>query len=257
MKHYTEQQYKEAYSRKKADCDKRKIQFDFTEEEYAALYKARNLGKLRCAYTGKEFILDIQSDLYPELDRIDNHKSYNKHNCVFVTKKAHKIKTKFIENCLPLNGQSSGLISIYHRISKILEDQRNVEEMMKPYYEIYNSIKKEIVMEKPTYSEKTIAKLYYQFVNSLEDSGVGEEDVLISYAQFKRKLCVKTDAFTNKPLPIALDSRKLYIKDKTRPVSNSNVVCSTKELVNALDLLQGTCKLTTNDLKRVGKTLSK
>ncbi len=136
----TNQDYKNAFTRKKENSIKRGIQFLLTEQEYTAIMKARS--SLVCGYTNQKFVMDKgpSHKSYPEMDRIDPNKPYEKSNIIFCLSKVHKIKTDYVENNKSRKGMSHGNVCVLRSIEKLLSMWEYMERRLAPYYEIYNKV---------------------------------------------------------------------------------------------------------------------
>lgn len=134
----TEAELTRMYHNKKNNCHQRLIQWDFSLEEYIALYKMRSV--MTCFYTDRKFNLrDHNSKDYPTLERINSNLPYSKENTVFCTSHVNKLKADYIEADKSTKGIGED-IHIIQRILKVLENGDMIEQRMKPYQDIYNKI---------------------------------------------------------------------------------------------------------------------
>lgn len=266
MKDVTRNKWKQHWKDKKANCKKRRIDFLFTLDQFAALMENRK--NFVCAYTGVKFNLSGgDANKYPQMDRVDSHGPYSPTNVVLCTALSHKWKTDFVENEQSLKGQKNGVITAVHRIKKTLANEIGMQEMMKPYKGLYkqledhkrqlnaNKEKQDVrSLETKAKVEALVTKMYSDYASEIAGAG---GQLLLSFAEYKRKIMVKTCGFTKDQLPVDLVQRKLYILDKTKPITKQNVVTTTCKLSNALDVLQRDAGLNAARLKKLGRGLAK
>ena len=134
----TESELTRMYHSKKNSCKQRLIHWEFSLEEFIALFKMRSV--LTCFYTDRKFNLrDHNSKDYPTLERIDDTKAYSKHNTVFCTKHVNTLKANYIEADKSTKGLGED-IHVIQRIKKVLDNPDMIIQRLKPYQEIFDKI---------------------------------------------------------------------------------------------------------------------
>ena len=112
-----------------------------------------------------------------------------------------------------------------------------------------------MVEEKVTNPELVIASSYANLGKFIEVQCASE--FKLTYSQFKTLITRKKCMLTQKELPASLNERRLWVVDKTLPVSKNNVLVTTKELQTTLDTMMVSAKLSLKDLQMIGKVLNK
>lgn len=262
--------YTSAYERKKANSEKRNIQFLLTEAEYTAIMKARPT--MVCGYTNQKFIMNKGSGhkSYPELDRIDPNKPYQKDNIIFCLKKVHKIKTDYVENNKSRKGMSHGNVCVLRSIEKLLSMNESMEARLAPYYEIYDKVtqreqelsqrtKKEeavihakVLREQKEAAEKVeearkakvvanakaqleIAEHFRRSYEEFEKLGLVFE---LTLKELRDRLRISKCAITGVQFTDTMD-KHFWVIDKTKPITKDNLVVCKKNVQESLDYLSG------------------
>lgn len=234
-----------SYDVKKANCKKRMIEFNFTEEEYDIFCKLQE--SVKCAYTNREFVFVEQHKYSPTLERIDQDKGYSPDNCVWVTLFANTVKERFIEsNKLEVEANIEEARAIT-RIKRILASEENLTQIKEPYVKALQAI------VKPSHNKEiTLAKGYSVLGNYWEKEGLAFN---LTFAQYKylnnRKFCDLTGR------NLANESKNVYVFDKTQPVTKENTCITSKKLRESLDSFTRDNALTKEELKKMFTMLIK
>lgn len=257
------QKHKEAFERKLKSCKERAIDFDFTLEEFDIFLKLKN--QVTCAYSNQSFVDRPNHPNSPTIERIDNRKSYNKYNCVWVTKKNNEYKATYIEKGKSMRDVGDIIINSVHRVNKILNNPKTFDEMMKPYLKAYEtlSVQSQENIEKDNNKiaqdkrkkakvEREVAKSYYQFSSQLAEMGIPLE---MTIPEYRRKLLIKICRLTGRELPKDLNERTLFIVDKTLPITTHNVKTTTKEVQKALDTFITSAKIESKTMIKIAKEM--
>ncbi|AGN51562.1 HNH endonuclease [Vibrio phage eugene 12A10] len=134
----TEAELTRMFHNKANNCKQRLIRWDFSLEEFIALFKMRSV--LTCFYTDRKFNLrDYNSKDYPSLERINSNLPYSKLNTVFCTVHVNKLKADYIETDKSTKGLGED-IHVIQRIKKVLDNPYMIEQRLKPYQEIFDKI---------------------------------------------------------------------------------------------------------------------
>ncbi len=242
------------YEQQKASCAKRMIGFTFTKQQWEEFHKLRD--KVACAYTNNSFVLDCGTThlKYPTVERIFDDRDYSPDNCIWVTKEANELKAIYIENGKSTDKLDPHSTAYVKRIKRIIESVDNIKEIQLPYKHLFQEEKK-VVEEKVTNPELVIASSYANLGKFVE--GQCSSEFQLTYSQFKTLISRKKCMLTQKELPVSLNERRLWVVDKTLPVSKDNVLVTTKELQAALDTMTVSAKLSLKDLQNIGKVLNK
>lgn len=132
--------YEHAYERKKKDSEERGIGFELSLQEYTAIMKARDV--FTCGYTQRKMVMHRGFDHkdYPQMDRIDENKSYNHHNIIFCGAHVHKLKTEYVELGKSRKGLSHEDLCMIRSIEKVLNQPDVLEKRLQPYQEIFDKV---------------------------------------------------------------------------------------------------------------------
>jgi len=134
----TEAELTRIYHSKKNSAKQRLINWEFSLEEFIALFKMRSV--LTCFYTDRKFNLrDHNSKDYPTLERLDSSGCYSKTNTVFCTKHVNTLKANYIEADKSTKGLGED-IHVIQRITKVLDNPDMIKQRLKPYQEIFDMI---------------------------------------------------------------------------------------------------------------------
>lgn len=242
------------YEQQKASCAKRMIGFTFTKQQWEDFHKLRDT--VVCAYTNNSFVLNCGTahSKYPTVERIFDDRDYSPENCIWVTKEANELKAIYIENGKSTDKLDPHSTTYVKRIKRILESVDNIKEIQLPYKHLFQEENK-VVEEKVTNPELAIASSYANLGKFIEVQCSSEFQ--LTYSQFKTLITRKKCMLTQKELPARLNERRLWVVDKTLPVSKNNVLVTTKELQTALDTMMVSAKLSLKDLQMIGKVLNK
>lgn len=272
------QRLKVKFEEKKADADRRMIDFDFTLEEFTHFWIAKN-NKGRCAYTNVVFVNEENHPLIPTLERIDNTKGYNPNNCVYVTYEANKLKEKFIEQKHPAeeamltNGEQHTLLLIRRVLSKSVyiervqepykkvltmyrkrkqKENKQKESLDKPEQIIHNQpqeVKEENEMSNITIKninpELNVAQQYIEIGQYFESKGL---EFNLTFSKFKQKIKIKNCQLTKKPFEEGC-KKVLFVVDKTKPITYDNVLTTHHSTMQVFDHIESVTKLSMVELK--------
>ena len=256
------------YEQKKKSCEDRMIGFNFTKEQWSELNRLK--GVVSCAYSNVKFVKTKDHMHSASLERLFDDRPYSPENCVWVTKVANELKSRYIENGLPETGLTGKDYEILKRIKRILESTDNIAAIQEPYKHLFNDKTesekpKEMTTENKASSsydynntqnpELAVAKLYASFGAFVEQRCNGEFE--ITYAQFKSIITRKRCMLTLRELPENLFERGFWVKDKSLPVTKNNLLVTTKELQTALDNMCVSANLDITTLKLLGEALIK
>ena len=249
------------YEQKKASCEERMIEFNFTKQEWKKFNDMKKF--VTCAYTNVAFVHEVNHLHQPTCERLSEDLGYSVQNCVWVTKHANDLKSTYIENrkdTSKLNEHDSGLV---RRIERIVNSVDCLNRIQEPYRKIFNSIKPQennILNEKTTPIESVnpeirIAQLFAAMGSFIENKCDAKFE--LTYIQFKTLISRKRCQFTGEDLPEDLGNRRLWVKDKSLPVTNDNVIVCGKDLAQALDTLVVSANINFKQLQKIAKVLSK
>lgn len=123
---------KQKWERKADSSTKRGIDFNITLEEWEVLWGLRN--SVKCGYSNKVFnLLNINSDYYPSLERIDNTKPYTYQNVIWVGVLVNKLKARHVEEGVPTTQLKQEFISLVNRIKRIINNKSSLDRVREPY----------------------------------------------------------------------------------------------------------------------------
>lgn len=257
---YDERYLLNKFNNKKRSCDERMIKFKFSQQEWLYFHKLLYNG-VKCAYSNMTFIFKDHHMHSPSIERIDDNRPYTVYNCIWVTKQSNGIKDHIVSGGTPedLSNQTDTFLA--RRIQRILESEETLREIRKPYLHLYEKSNEQggnEVTESTTTkgvphnnTEIDIAKQYCVFGDFIESKC--DHEFNLTYTQFKRLIQRKKCQLTQRDM----DNPSLFVLDKTLPVDKSNVLVCDKSLSEALDTMIVSAKLTTKDLMKLAKTLSK
>ena len=238
--------FQEFYQQKKSQAEKRNLDFNFTEIEFKHFYDLKN--KVKCFYSDQEFVHVTNDNKSPTMERIDEHLPYSLDNCVWVTKETNNMKQTFIENEKSpsiLNQDNKRKLT---RIKKLLNSpntlQKKKEEYLLPIRERIKQenleatrLRKELERQS---KEVELAGMYNEFGKLCLDNNV---KMPLRFSDYKRTLTRVNCQITGEPLPEKLSERSIWVMDKTLPVSKDNILCTTKDIQNGLDMFEVNSKL--------------
>ena len=273
--------YENAYYRKKKNSEDRSIEFKLSLQEYKIIMKSR--GNFTCGYTQRNMILNKGSSHkdYPQMDRINENKPYEKGNIIFCRGHVHKLKTDYIELGKSRKGLNHEDLCIIRSIEKVLNQPMILEQRLKPYTDLWKSLEspitpaKTVVQDMEALREQSIqlekksaekalqeqieakikreqdfAEHYVATSKKFQGLGVAFN---LSMKDFRDMMRIKKDKVTE----VAFTSTKekhLYILNKSLPVTKENCKVVHKKTQEALDYMtNGDTKV----LKQAVKNLSK
>lgn len=265
---FTDKQMQVKWKSKRQSCNKRNIPILLTKEQFFFLYQHNNLV---CDYTGLGMSTDHTKDNFISLERIDPLKPYELGNICFITKAANHIKGTMFDQQAHGNQEAGVKLSGKYRevFFQLVDVVRNHEyiQMIKDKYSKENvgkmmnskSITQEIEEDKTTAKgnpEILIARLYAGLGDYIQDRCDSQFE--LTYPQFKQTLVQRKNCqLTGRKLPEDISERRLWVVDKTKPVSKGNVLVCDKTLCEALDVLVVSAKLSFKDLQKIAKVLGK
>lgn len=252
---------KELYEQKKASAEKRFIKWELSLEEFTHLYALRNTET--CAYSGLPFNLtDATSDEYPSIERIDDLGTYSLSNVLLVSRRANLLKDRYIDKGVSQKGLPEKDLRLIHRIEKLMGNKDALAEKQIPYLDIKTSLQKENLEKSKLFKEKMlrlqeveVAEMYSKFGRTIVDH-CGKE-MPLSFSQFKRSILRKTCELTNEVLPEKLSERSLWVRDKNLPVDRSNIVTTTKNIQESLDMFEVNSKMNHSQIVKIFKGVVK
>jgi len=252
---------KEYYNHKKELAAKRNLAWNFSLEEFEHFYKLRSTEN--CAYTNKKFVFNKSSNhnYYPTIERINSEMPYSLENCVWVTKVANDIKNVIIDRGESLVANTVEEENLVKSLTKLFNSPEVLSDRQKPYLDIKSNIAKENIRlaneareRKKRLEEVNVTKMFSEWGELIVDSG-GRLDV--RFSDYKRTLLRKKCQLTGNSLPESLSDRSVWVKDKTKPVSKDNIVCTTKIVQESLDLFEAKSKMNINEIAQVFKGVVK
>lgn len=263
---FTDKQMQVKWKSKRQSCSKRNIPMLLTKEQFFFLYQNNNL---ICDYTGLEMSTDHTKDNYISLERIDPLKPYELGNICFITKAANHIKGSMFDQQAHGNQEAGVKLSGKYRevFFQLVDVVRNHEyiQMIKDKYSKENVDKmmgKDNTLNEVNVTagnknpEIAIARLYAGLGDYIQERCDSVYE--LTYSQFKQTLVQRKNCqLTGRKLPEDLSERRLWVVDKTKPVSKGNVLVCDKTLSEALDTLTVSAKLNIKELKNIAKVLSK
>ncbi|AUR89127.1 coil containing protein [Vibrio phage 1.121.O._10N.286.46.C4] len=270
------------YNMKKESAEKRAIHFGLTLGQFTELYKARS--EVKCFYT------DVNLDLtatnlrnYPSMDRICNTKGYEVGNVVWCSTEVNKLKGEIIEtqtrslkNCAPNE------IKIVARINKILADARVMEHRLKAYDCIFHRAEAKVLheqsermkgleeqriklekekaekaaqeeLEAKFRSQQELAAHYNKTFMMFDKLGVL---MMITLKDFRDIMRVTKCKISGEEFKSSFD-KKMFVVDKTLPITKDNVWIVTEKSQQAIDHLTGgsydTLQMVTKNLNKLVK----
>lgn len=247
------------YNRKKESCKQRLIPFHFTLQEWLDFHKVLYNG-VQCAYLNQEFIFTKGHSRFPTIERLHDHQPYSVTNCVWVTAVANDIKDKLTKGWV-LKDFNKDEKNFVKRIEKIIHNQEVIKIIQEPYQHLFkkeeNQAMQEVKAEQSTTTnpEIRIAQLFAAMGSFIENKCDAKFE--LTYVQFKTLISRKRCQFTGEDLPEDLGDRRLWVKDKSLPVTNNNVVVCGKDLAQALDTLVVSANINFKQLQKIAKVLSK
>lgn len=268
-KFITEQDYISAYEHKKKQAEARLIPFEFTLEEYKVLLRLKwHLGK--CAYTNQKFHDGGGHKHTPTLERIDENKPYCKENTVWCTAQSNLLKNNHLELSKPMTNLTPDEISIVHRIKKVLSTELGYDKIMQPYKEAYKQLEqkqKDSHSERMKELEEQSIKLEQQAAEKAaqeqyEQRFKNEQELakhyLLMVEEFAKldllyELTIKEHRDQIRRTSCAISGEKfkegetkwVWVKDKTKPITKNNLVVCKKEVQQSLDFLSANANMKT------------
>ena len=206
-------------------------------------------------------------------------KPYAPWNCVWVTKHANNLKSLYIENKKDAGELSAHDLGLLRRIERIVSSVECISRIQDPYRKVFkfNSqtlhqelkqdksliqegesvAMKDTTTEQPatTNPEIRIAQLFAAMGGFIENKCDAKFE--LTYIQFKTLITRKKCQFTGNDLPEDLGERRLWVKDKSLPVTKDNVIVCGKDLAQALDTLVVSANINFKQLQKIAKVLSK
>ena len=241
------------YEAKKASCEKRALDFNFTLEEFRIFWHLR--GKVDCFYTDKPMRLTKDKGVpedYATIDRINSDLPYSPANCIWCQNHVNQLKGSHIENDQNLPKNNAKVAGIVARIKKVLNNPKTLERKLKDYKDAYKQVEehettlaeenlkamKEKKEQAKWETEQLFAGHYIELAKEFEKVGA---TMKITLGELKKSLfrCNK-DQITGEEFDSLLN-KKLWVIDKTKPVVLSNVKIVNLNTRNALDLLTMQC----------------
>lgn len=223
------------YEEKKANCIERMIKFDMTLEEWKVLMNMQLTET--CAYTNLPFD-NSKNGQRVSVERVFDEKGYTTDNVCLVTTLANALKNDyvFLEGSVKkLNSTQKGYV---HRIKKILSSQENIDKILAPYKEAFESLKSKnsiLIKEQNRLKAEKESKeklqdkyfqeiLFAEYYNNLAKSYINEGKLLeMTIGECKKvvKNCTK-DSITGEVFK-KLDDKDLWVIDDSKPINKNNI----------------------------------
>lgn len=261
---FTDKQMQVKWKSKRKGCNKRGIPMLLTKEQFFFLYQNNNL---ICDYTGLEMSTDHTKDNFISLERIDPLKPYELGNICFITKAANHIKGSMFDQQAHGNQEagvklSGKYLEVFFQLVDVVGNHEYIQ-MIKSKYSKENVDKmmnsNKTIDEVPAHQcnpEILIARLYAGLGDYIQDRCNSQFE--LTYSQFKQTLIQRKNCqLTGRKLTEDISERRLWVMDKTKPVSKGNVLVCDKTLCEALDVLVVSAKLSFKDLQKIAKVLGK
>ncbi|AAQ64111.1 hypothetical protein KVP40.0040 [Vibrio phage KVP40] len=207
-----------SYNVKKAECEKRGIAFNFTEEQWKTLQNMKNGG--RCAYTNHPFNPSSKK-MRATVERIDESMPYEPKNCVLVTQLANNVKCNYIEQNQPVSKANAEEVHTLKQIQRVLADDKKVKSIIQTYIERY----KGEVIETPM-TDLEITKLYVKYATEAQRKGKHFE---ITIGDFKRTVSRKRCQVSKVLLP-NMKQRVVRVIDDSKPITCDNIQVTSRQI---------------------------
>ena len=174
-------------------CHRRSIEFKVTWEMLDLLIDKWLYGKGVCDYTGELFILEIDHEQSPTLERINSSLPYQEGNLCIITKKVNSYKGTLEGSCETSFTIREESRELFNKMFSTLNNLDKMIEIRNQY--IPNKQEKEMTTTNNTTTEVEvstqasvpediqISKVYYTLMNFFVNQN---KKVVITFAQFRR-----------------------------------------------------------------------